>query len=89
MTSSANTIVRNRSQKVATRPGRTQSSGTASPTSRQAVGFALAVALPLVLAACGGRPIPFPTPDRELGGRPGLLTGKTGAWDVLSPSGKP
>ena len=89
MISSAKLNAHNRPPDAATPPGGTPSPGTASPTCRRAIGLALAVMLPVVLAACGGRPIPFPTPDRDLGGRPGLLTGKTGGWDILSPSGKP
>jgi hypothetical protein len=32
------------------------------------------------LSACGGKPMAFPAPDSELGDRPGLLTGPSGAW---------
>ena len=46
------------------------------------------------LAGCGFQPRPFPTPDTELGNRPGLLTGPTGAATVTccprpSPNGEP
>jgi hypothetical protein len=37
-----------------------------------------------LLAGCGGQPMPYPAPESELGSRPGLFTGDTGAWDVLS-----
>ena len=43
-----------------------------------------AVLLSTMLAGCGGQPMPFPAPESELGPRPGLLTGDTGAWDALS-----
>jgi len=49
-------------------------------------GILLAVLLLSFLVGCGGQPMPFPAPESELGNRPGLLTGETGAWDVL-PSG--
>jgi hypothetical protein len=42
----------------------------------------IAVALIGMLSACGGKPMAFPTPDSELGDRPGLLTGPSGAWTV-------
>ena len=38
------------------------------------------------LAGCGGQPMPFPTPESEMGNRPGLFTGDQGSWDVLSRS---
>ena len=41
-----------------------------------------ALALLLVMAGCGGQPIAFPTPESELGTRPGLLTGETGVWEI-------
>lgn len=58
-------------------------------TRHRPIACLLAIALPLLLAGCGGRPMRFPTPDTELDNRPGLLTGKTGAWQILSPSGRP
>jgi len=36
-----------------------------------------------LLSACGGKPMPFPVPDSEMGDRAGLLTGERGAWDLL------
>ena len=36
----------------------------------------------VLLGSCGGKPIPFPTPESELGDRPGLLTGEKGAWEI-------
>jgi hypothetical protein len=42
----------------------------------------LVLALLLALSGCGGRPMPFPTPESELGDRPGLFTGEKGAWQV-------
>jgi hypothetical protein len=45
------------------------------------------LALVLLLAClvgCGGQPMPFPTPESEMGDRPGLFTGDKGAWDPLS-----
>jgi hypothetical protein len=45
----------------------------------------LALALLLAcLAGCGGQPMSFPTPESEMGDRPGLFTGEKGAWDLLS-----
>ncbi len=35
------------------------------------------------LGGCGGKPMPFPTPESELGDRPSLLTGEHGTWDLL------
>jgi hypothetical protein len=48
-------------------------------------GLAALVAAILLLGAlsgCGGKPMPFPTPESELGDRPGLFTGEKGAWTV-------
>ena len=42
-----------------------------------------AIVLCGMLSACGGRPMPFPIPESELGDQPGLFTGEKGAWDVL------
>ena len=40
--------------------------------------------LPLtLLGGCGGKPIPFPVPESELGDRPGIFTGDKGAWEIL------
>jgi hypothetical protein len=35
-----------------------------------------------LLGGCGGKPIPFPTPESELGERPGYFTGEKGAWQL-------
>lgn len=43
---------------------------------------ALLAAVALLLAGCGLKPAPFPTPDTELGQRPGLLSGPTGEFTV-------
>jgi hypothetical protein len=43
----------------------------------------LLLLLLVLLGSCGGRPVPFPTPESELGARPGLFTGEKGAWDLL------
>jgi len=43
----------------------------------------LLLLLLVLLGSCGGRPVPFPTPESELGDRPGLFTGEKGAWDLL------
>jgi len=45
----------------------------------------LLVASLVVLEGCGGKPMPFPTPESEMGERPGLLTGDKGVWQ-LSPA---
>jgi hypothetical protein len=50
--------------------------------------FLVAAALAL-LAGCGGRPMPFPTPESELGDRPGFFTGEKGAWEVLPRAPQP
>ena len=42
----------------------------------------LIVGLLVLLGGCGGRPMPFPVPESELGDRPGLFTGERGAWEV-------
>jgi hypothetical protein len=44
--------------------------------------IALFVGPVIVLAACGGKPTPFPLPESEMGDRPGLLTGEKGAWEL-------
>jgi hypothetical protein len=45
----------------------------------------LGTALLLVLlGSCGGKPMDFPTPESELGDRPGLFTGDKGSWEVFS-----
>ena len=36
-----------------------------------------------LLGGCGGKPIPFPVPESEMGDRPGIFTGDKGAWEVL------
>ena len=46
----------------------------------------LGLGLLLALAGCGGKPMPFPTPESELGSRPGLLTGDSGTWQIPLPS---
>jgi predicted small lipoprotein YifL len=46
------------------------------------IGRAFTVLLLALLAACGGKPMPFPVPESELGPRPGLFTGETGTWDI-------
>jgi hypothetical protein len=51
---------------------------------RQRAGLSLAAILLACLAGCGGQPMPFPTPESEMGDRPGLFTGDKGAWDPLS-----
>jgi hypothetical protein len=45
---------------------------------------ALLVILLGVLGGCGGKPMPFPIPESELGDRPGLFTGEKGSWEVFS-----
>jgi hypothetical protein len=46
---------------------------------------ALLVILVGLLGGCGGgKPMPFPVPESELGDRPGLFTGETGSWEVFS-----
>jgi hypothetical protein len=45
---------------------------------------ALLVVLLGLLGGCGGKPMDFPTPESELGDRPGLITGETGSWEVFS-----
>ena len=42
----------------------------------------LFIALLVALGGCGGRPMPFPTPESEMGDRPGLLTGDKGVWQL-------
>ena len=42
-----------------------------------------------LLSACGGKPMPFPVPDSEMGNRAGLLTGEQGAWDLLRGGVRP
>jgi len=37
-----------------------------------------------LLGGCGGKPMAFPTPESELGDRPGLFTGEKGSWEVFS-----
>jgi hypothetical protein len=44
----------------------------------------LLVVLLGLLGGCGGKPMPFPTPESELGDRPGLFTGEKGSWEVFS-----
>ena len=44
----------------------------------------LAIALLVALGGCGGKPMPFPVPESEMGDRPGLFTGEKGAWELLS-----
>ena len=41
-----------------------------------------AILLLATLSGCGGKPMPFPTPESELGDRPGLFTGEKGAWTL-------
>jgi hypothetical protein len=45
----------------------------------------LAILFLLALGGCGGEPMPFPTPESEMGDHPGLFTGEKGAWELLSP----
>jgi hypothetical protein len=45
---------------------------------------ALAASL-VILVGCGGKPMPFPTPESELGDRPGLFTGGHGTWELSPP----
>jgi len=54
---------------------------------RHAARCAVAMLLAL-LGGCGGKPMPFPAPESELGERPGLLTGETGVY-VLHPLEQP
>ena len=49
----------------------------------------LALGLVLALAGCGGRPMKFPEPESELGDRPGLFTGESGAWTFDAPAPRP
>jgi len=44
--------------------------------------IALFVGPVIALGGCGGKPTPFPVPESEMGDRPGLLTGETGAWQL-------
>jgi hypothetical protein len=50
-------------------------------SARRLVRGALACLL-LALAGCGMQPMAFPTSPSELGERPGLLTGETGAVTI-------
>ena len=43
--------------------------------------------LALLAAACNMKPAPFPTPDGELGPRPGLLSGPTGELTICCTAG--
>lgn len=45
--------------------------------------IALLLLLLTLLVGCGGKPIAFPVPESEMGDRPGIFTGDTGAWEVL------
>jgi hypothetical protein len=38
----------------------------------------VAIALLAALSACGGKPMPFPTPESQMPDRPGLFTGESG-----------
>ncbi len=44
--------------------------------------IALFVGPVIALGGCGGKPMPFPTPESEMGDRPGLLTGEKGTWQL-------
>jgi hypothetical protein len=50
---------------------------------RDVAAAVVAIVLVALLAACGGKPMPFPTPASELGDRPGLVTGESGSWTVF------
>ena len=47
------------------------------------------LALVLALTGCGGKPMPFPTPESELGNRWGLLTGESGTWQIYPQPSPP
>jgi hypothetical protein len=51
--------------------------------------IALFVGFVIALGGCGGKPMPFPTPESELGDRPGLLTGEKGAWQLYPAAPAP
>lgn len=51
--------------------------------------IALLVSPVIALGGCGGRPMPFPTPESEMGDRPGLLTGEHGAWELYPAAPAP
>ena len=46
------------------------------------VALALLVGSLVALGGCGGKPMPFPSPESEMGERPGLLTGEAGTWGL-------
>ena len=52
-------------------------------------GMAVLVLLAVPLAACGGRPMPFPVPESEMPPVPGLFTGESGIWEVPLVRNKP
>jgi hypothetical protein len=51
--------------------------------------IALFVASVIALGGCGGKPMPFPMPESELGDRPGLFTGEKGAWQFYPAAPAP
>lgn len=54
----------------------------------RSIGCFITLAVVAALTGCGGKPMPFPTPESEMGDRPGLLTGDKGVWQ-LYPAPQP